>query len=94
MFMKNKGFCIIRVKRGNVVDIYSIATYDFIENNKERYDYSKSYICDGFEISENMGGQVFLKLYRTMKYSKVPIETTIIFKKNIIEEISIQDCIY
>jgi len=92
--MKNKGFCIVRVKRGNVVDIYSIVTYDFIENNKERYNYNKSYICDEFEIFENIGGQIFIKLYRTMKYSKIPIETTIIFKENIIEEVNIQDCIY
>ena len=29
-------------KKGNVVNVYSIATLDFIENNKNRYDYNKS----------------------------------------------------
>lgn len=78
--MKNKGFCVIRTKKGNVVNVYSI-------NNKNRYDYSKSYLCDTFEILENTDGEVFIELYQKMEYSGVEIKTTIRFKKDIIEDI-------
>ena len=91
--MKNKGFCVIRTKKGNIVNIYSIATLDFIENNKNRYDYNKSYLCDTFEILENIGGEVFIELYQKMEYSGVEIKTTIRFKKDIIEDIRIEDYI-
>jgi hypothetical protein len=91
--MKNKGFCVIRTKKGNIVNVYSIATLDFIENNKNRYDYNKSYLCDTFEILENIGGEVFIELYQKMKYSGVEIKTTIRFKNEIIEDIRIEDYI-
>ena len=91
--MKNKGLCVIRTKKGNIVNVYSIATLDFIENNKNRYDYNESYLCDTFEVLENVGGEVFIKLYQKMKYSETEIETTIRFKKDIIEDIRIEDYI-
>ena len=91
--MKNKGFCVIRTKKGNVVNVYSIATLDFTENNKNRYDYSKSYLCNTFEILEDMDGEVFIQLYQKLEYSGVEIKTTIRFKKDIIEDIMIEDYI-
>ncbi len=55
--------------------------------------YSKSYLCNTFEILEDMGGEVFIQLYQKMKYSGTEIETTIRFKKDIIEDIRIEDYI-
>ena len=91
--MKNKGFCVIRTKKDNIVNVYLIATLDFIENNKNKYDYNKSYLCDTFEILEHIDGEVFIELYRKMEYSGVEIKTTIRFKKGIIEDIRIEDYI-
>ena len=91
--MKNKGFCVIRTKKGNIVNVYLVTTLDFIKNNKNKYDYNKSYLCDTFEILENIDGEVFIELYRKMEYSGVEIKTTIRFKKGIIEHIRIEDYI-
>lgn len=91
--MKNKGFCVIRTKKDNVVNVYSIATLDFIENNKNRYDYSKSYLCDSYRVLENVGGAIIVELFRKMKYSGVGIETTLKFENGIVESIKIEDYI-
>ena len=89
--MKNKGFCVIRTKKGNIVNFYSIATLDFIKNNKNKYSYN--YLCDTFEILENIGGEVSIELYQKMKCSGVEIKTTLRFEKGIIEDIRIEDYI-
>lgn len=78
-------------KKGNIVNVYSIATLDFIKNNKNRYDYN--YLCDTFEILENIDGEVSIELYQKMECSEVEIKTTIRFKKGIIECIRIEDYI-
>ena len=91
--MKSKGFCIIRTKKDNVLDVVSIATFDFIKNNSKRFDYNKSYLCDSFEIIENVGGEVIVEINVNMKHSKVDLETVLTFEKGIIEFIRVEDFI-
>lgn len=82
--MENKGFCIIKTKKNNVVNIHTIATFDFIENNKKRYCYKKSFLCDSYRVLENAGGAIIVELFRKMKYSGVGIETTLKFENGIV----------
>lgn len=91
--MKNKGFCIIRTKKDNVLNVFSIATFDFIKKKKKRFDYNKSFLCDSFEVVENVGGEVIIEMCTNMKHSKVDKQTTLTFEKDIIEFISIEDFI-
>ena len=91
--MKNKGFCIIRTKKDNVLNVFSIATFSFIKKKKKKFDYNKSFLCDSFEVVENVGGEVIIEMYTNMKHSKVDKQTTLTFEKDIVEFISIEDFI-
>ena len=91
--MKNKGFCIIRTKKDNVLNVFSIATFSFIKKKKKKFDYNKSFLCDSFEVVENVGGEVIIEMYTNMKHSKVDKQTTLTFEKDIVESISIEDFI-
>ena len=90
--MKTKGFCIIRTRKDNVVNVYSIATFSFMKNNNY-YKFNDSYKCDSFEILENVGGQVIIELHRKLKHSGIEIKNTLTFEQGIIEEIRIEDFI-
>jgi len=91
--MKNKGFCVIRTKKDNVLNVISIATFDFIKKKKRKFDYNESVLCDSFEILENVGGEVIVEAHINMKHSKVDMKTTLTFEKDIIEFISVEDFI-
>ena len=90
--MKTKGFCIIRTRSGNTVSMYSIATFSFIKNNKY-YKFKDTQKCDSFEILENVGGQVIVRLYRKLRHSSIEIKSEVMFEKGIVTEISIEDFI-
>lgn len=91
--MENKGFCVISTKKNNVVSIHTITTLDFIENNKNKYCYKKSYLCDSYRVLENVGGQVIVEIFQKMKYSGVEIKTTLKFEKDTVIDIRIEDFI-
>ena len=90
--MKTKGFCIIRTRKGSTVGLKTIVTHDFIGKD-HHYKFKDAYLCDSFEILENVGGSLIVKLYTKMKYSGVGIENTLKFEKGIVTEIEIEDCI-
>lgn len=91
--MGNKGFCIISTRENNVVNIYTIATMDFIKNHKNKYCYKNCYLCDSYKVLENVGGQVIIEILQKMKYSGVEIKTTLKFEKDMVVDIRIEDFI-
>lgn len=90
--MKTKGFCIIRTRKGNTVNVYSIATFSFMRNNKY-YKLDNSYKCDSFEILENVGGQIIIHLFRKLKHSGIEIRNELTFEQGVVNEIEIEDYI-
>lgn len=90
--MKTKGFCIIRTKKNHTANVYSIATFDFMGKNNF-YKYDRSYKCDSFEITENVGGQIIIYLYRKLKHSGLEIKSELTFEQGAVEEIRIEDYI-
>ena len=91
--MRNKGFCIIRTKKDNVLNVYSVATFCFIKKKKKKFDYNKSFLCDSFEVLENVGGEIIVEMYTNMRHSKVDTKTTLTFEEGIVEFISMEDFI-
>lgn len=90
--LKYKGFCVIRTKKENVVNTYTIATYDFMKNN-HYYNFDNSNQCDSFEILENVDGQLIVEVNTKMRHSGIKIKSTMTFEKGIVEEIRIENFI-
>lgn len=61
----------VSIKRGTIVNSLFIATNNFIKRNNNYYSLKDCYICNRFDIYENVGGDVFIKTYTKMKHSGV-----------------------
>ena len=74
--MYKDSYCIIRTRKGNVVGCISIATFNY-QKIMSRQFATYNYICDRFEIMENVGGMIIIETYQKMKHAKVEIVNTI-----------------
>jgi hypothetical protein len=70
------SYCIIRTRKENIVGCYSITTFNYQKIMHNQFA-TYSYICDKFEIMENVGGMIIAKTYQKMRYSNVEIVNTI-----------------
>ena len=74
--MYKDSYCIVRTREGSIVGCISVATFNYQKIMPSQFA-TYNYICDRFEIMENVGGMIIIKTYQKMKHAKVEIVDTI-----------------
>lgn len=83
------SFVIVRTRKGSTVGCTTIVTKPYIKKNTDKYKYKSSYICNSFDIYENVGGDIFVKMYIKMECG-IEIENTICFEKGTVTKIDME----
>lgn len=65
--MYKNSVAIIRTRKDTVVGCHMVATKKYIQIMPSRFDYKNAYICDSFELLENVGGDVIIKAEDSLK---------------------------
>ena len=66
--MYKNRVAIIRTRKDTVVGCHSVATKKYIQLMPSQFDYKNTYICDSFELLENVGGDVIIKTEDSLKH--------------------------
>lgn len=67
--MYKNSVAIIRTRKDTVVGCHMVATKKYIQIMPSRFDYKNTYICDSFELLENVGGDVIIKAEDSLKHA-------------------------
>ena len=80
----------IKYKNGDgyIVNSVTVATKSYVKRDKY-YSHKGWYICDWFEITENVGGDIFIETHTKMKHSGVVYTNTIKFNKGEVDGMKI-----
>lgn len=85
--MHKNSVAIIRTRKDTVVGCHRVATKKYIQLMPSQFDYKNTYICDSFELLENVGGDVIIKAEDSLKH--VGLEFTNRIRIRNVEEIEI-----
>lgn len=66
--MYKNSVAIIRARKDTVVGTHMVATKKYIQLMPSQFDYKNTYICDSFELLENVGGDVIIKAEDSLKH--------------------------
>lgn len=83
----------VRVRKGNTIDCLFVTTNNFIKKSKNYYSLNNAYVCNSFEITENVGGDVFIKTHTRMQHSKVAYTNEIKIERESVEEMRIESIV-
>lgn len=76
MIYKN-SVALIRTRKGNVAGCHMVVTRRYIKLMPTSFCYKGCYICDNFEILENVGGDVVIISHDRLGYAGVDIKNRI-----------------
>lgn len=85
--MYKNSVAIIRTRKDTVAGCHRVATKKYIQLMPSQFDYKNTYICDSFELLENVGGDVIIKAEDSLKH--VGLEFTNRIRIRNVEEIEI-----
>lgn len=69
---------IIRTRKGNTVGCHMISTRNYQKLIPNQFDY-KGYVCEAFEVYENVGGQIKVKVIDTLRHAGIVFYNIITF---------------
>lgn len=85
--MYKNSVAIIRTRKDTVVGCHMVATRKYIQIMPSQFDYKNAYICDSFELLENVGGDVIIVAKDSLRHANVRFKNRIRIRN--VEEIEI-----
>lgn len=75
--MYKNSAAIIRTRKNTVVGCHMVATRKYIQIMPSQFDFKNAYICDSFEILENVGGDVIIETNNHLKHAGIQFKNRI-----------------
>lgn len=85
--MYKNSVAIIRTRKDTIVGCHMIVTRKYIQLMPSQYDYKNAYVCDSFEILENVGGDVVIVAEDSLKHAGIRFKNLMRIRN--VEEIEI-----